>query len=76
MKRSFKGQTSPIDGDLLVCLEHAPRNLGIGLGKVAFLFRRQLDRRLLDPGERQQHAGNFVLHFVGQGGDGGDGLFE
>jgi hypothetical protein len=63
----------PHRSDFFICSEPAPRNLGVDLGKVGFLFRRQRNRRLLDPGERQ-HARNPVLHLVGQGGASGDGL--
>ena len=43
--------------------KHAPSNLGVGLGKVGFLFWRQLDRRLLDPGEDTR---DLVLRLVGR----------
>ena len=76
VKRSLKGHTSPTSLGLFRLSRARPAQSWRRPGKVGFLFRRQRDRRLLDPGESQQHARNLVLHLVGQGGASGDGLFE
>jgi hypothetical protein len=56
--------------------EFAARNLGVRLGKICVLVRRQLDWGLLDAREPQQHAGKLILHLIGEDGNRFNGLFK
>jgi hypothetical protein len=66
----------PEGADLFICREFTALSLRKGFLERGCLFRTQLSRGLIFPGQLQEHAGKVILHFSGERAHGLDRLFK
>ena len=66
----------PDGANLFLCRELASPGFGQRSVNIRGFLRRELIGWLIDACELQENSREIVLHLVGQGGDGFNGLFE